>query len=211
VELKVYTIDGRGEPERLLFLIHGYGANEFHLASYGPLVDPGARFLVAAPRGPLALPPDGACWWDIDVQTFEFDFSLLPSSVAALDRAIDQLCSERRFDRSRAVIGGFSQGAALALALAFRRDAKTRPAAVICLSGFLLGAEQVDWDMAAGASVPVFVGHGTQDPFLGPNRAEEVRERLSEAGASVEFRTYPMAHDISLEELSDLRTWLSSR
>jgi len=211
VTLKVYTIDGRGEPERLLFLVHGYGANEFHLASYGPLIDPEARFLVAAPRGLLDVPPDGAAWWHIDSETFEFDYGALPESLAALDDAIDELCARRGLDRSRAVIGGFSQGAALGLALAFRRGARPRPAGVICLSGFLLDAEHVDWDVAAGASVPVFVGHGTGDPFLPVGRAEQLVETLRGAGLEVEFHTYPMAHDISLEELVDLRAWLATR
>jgi phospholipase/carboxylesterase len=211
VKLKVYTIDGRGEPDRLLFLIHGYGANEFHLASYGPLIDPEARFLVAAARGPLELPPDGAAWWHIDSETFEFDFTALPGSLAALDDTLDELCAERGFDRTRAVIGGFSQGAALALALAFRRGARPRPAGVICLSGFLLDADQVEWDVAGGSPVPVFVGHGTDDPFLPPARAEQLVASLQGAGLPVEFHTYPMAHDISLDELVDLRAWLAAR
>ena len=209
--IKVYTIDGRGEPDRLLFLVHGYGANEFHLAAYGPLVDPDARFLVAAPRGPLDLPPDGAAWWKIDTETFEFDFAALPSSLAALDEAIDRLCAERGFDRSRAVIGGFSQGAALCLALAFRRDASARPAGVICLSGFLHEPPEVDWDVAAGSAVPVFVGHGRNDPFLGLDRAQRVAETLQGAGVPVEYHDYPMGHDISLDELVDLRAWLAAR
>jgi phospholipase/carboxylesterase len=211
VELKVYTIDGRGEPERLLFLIHGYGANEFHLASYGPLVDPEARFLVAAPRGPLDLPPDGAAWWQIDAETFEFDFAALPTSLAALDRTIDRLCAEGGFDRSRGVIGGFSQGAALSLALAFRRGASTRPAGVVCLSGFLHEPSEVDWDVAGGSAVAVFVGHGRDDPFLGLDRARHVVDTLRSAGVEVDYHDYPVGHDISLDELADLRAWLAAR
>jgi phospholipase/carboxylesterase len=211
VPLKVYTIDGRGEPDRLLFLVHGYGANEFHLAAYGPLVDPGARFLVAAPRGPIDLPPDGAAWWRIDPETFEFDLAELPGSLATLDEAIDRLCAQRGFDRARSVIGGFSQGAALSLALAFRRGASTRPAGVLCLSGFLHEPSEIDWDVAAGAGVPVFVAHGRNDPFLGLERAERVVGSLRNAGVEVEYHDYPMGHDICLEELVDLRAWLAAR
>ncbi|MGF1599138.1 MAG: alpha/beta hydrolase [Acidimicrobiales bacterium] len=210
MQLKMYTIDGRGEPDRLLFLIHGFSANEFHLAAYGPLVDPDARFLVAAPRGPIHIPADGAAWWDIDLDTFAFDYSLLPGSLQALDRAIDDLCAERGMDRSRAVIGGFSQGAALSLALAFRRGAPS-VAGVVCLSGFRLDDDLVEWDVAANAGVPVFVGHGDADPFLGLDRRDDSVAALEAGGVHVSSHTYPIAHDISLEELGDLRNWLAER
>jgi phospholipase/carboxylesterase len=211
MELKVYTIDGRGEPSRLLLVIHGFSANEFHLAAYGPLIDPEARFLVAAPRGPLGVPPDGAAWWDIDSETFERDYSLFTPSLRALDRSIDRLCEQRGFRREQAVIGGFSQGAALALALAFRRGAAP-VAGVVCLSGFLVeDPPVVDWDLESNRSVPVFVGHGTEDPFIGIKDFRHTVEVLSEAGVSVESHTFPMAHDITLDELGLLRAWLAAR
>jgi phospholipase/carboxylesterase len=210
VELKLYTIDGRGEPSRLLFLLHGYSANEFHLAAYGPLIDPEARFLVAAPRGPLLVPADGAAWWDVDLETFEQDHALVPSVLRALDRTIDGVCRERGFSRDAAVIGGFSQGAALALALAFRRGAP-RHAGVVCLSGFLLDDRLVEWDLAANRDVPVFVGHGTDDPIIGSDRFDATVDALGSAGGAVHSRAYPMAHDIHLDELIDLRDWLADR
>ncbi len=210
MQLKVYTIDGRGQPSRLLFLIHGFSANEFHLAAYGPLVDPDARFLVAAPRGPIHIPTDGAAWWDIDLDTFAFDYSLLPGSLRALDRAIDNLCAARGMDRSQAIVGGFSQGAALALALAFRRGAAPL-AGVVCLSGLRLDDDLIDWDVAARAGTPVFVGHGDADPFLGLDRRDDIVAVLEAGGAQVSSRTYPMGHDITLDELTDLRSWLAER
>lgn len=210
MELKVYTIDGRGEPSRLLFLLHGYSANEFHLAAYGPLVDPEARFLVAAPRGPLLVPPEGAAWWDIDLQTFEQDHGLVPSVLRALDRTIDEVCRSRGFERASSVIGGFSQGAALALALAFRRGAP-RHAGVVCLSGFLLDEAVVGWDIAANRDVPVFVGHGAQDPIVTGERLRATTQALGAAGVAVRAHEYPVAHDIHLDEISDLRDWLADR
>lgn len=210
MELKLYTIDGRGEPSRLLLFLHGYSANEYHLAAYGPLVDPESRFLVASARGPLLVPPDGAAWWDIDLQTFEQDHSLVPPVLRALDRLVDDTCRQRGFERDAAVIGGFSQGAALALALAFRRGAP-RHAGVVCLSGFLLDGGIVDWDLAANRGVPVFVGHGTDDPIIAGERYEATVGTLEAAGVAVQASSYPMAHDIHLDEVLDLRDWLADR
>lgn len=210
MQLKVYTIDGRGTPTRLLLLIHGFSANEFHLASYGPLVDPAARFLVAAPRGPIHIPVDGAAWWDIDLATFEFDYSLLPASLAALDRTIDELCAARGMTRADAIIGGFSQGGALSLALAYRRGAAP-VGGVICLSGFVIGDGHIDWDVAAHAGTQAFVGHGTQDTFIGLDRLAETVALLAGGGVTVDSHQYPIGHDISLDELTQVAAWLAQR
>ncbi|MDH4148700.1 MAG: hypothetical protein OEY23_26400 [Acidimicrobiia bacterium] len=210
MQLKVYRIDGRGEPKRLLFLIHGFSANEFHLAAYGPLIDPEARFLVAAPRGPIHIPADGAAWWDIDLETFEFDYSLLPAALKALDRTIDEQCALQGMDRAQAVLGGFSQGAALSLALAYRRGAAP-VAGVICLSGFVIDAPLVDWDIAAHNDVRCFVGHGTDDPFIGADRLDVTLGALAAGGVHAEVHRYAMGHDICLDELVDLQRWLAKR
>ena len=58
--------------EEIRFLMHGYTAEQHHLASCVPLVDPGERFTAIAPRGPICMPDgDGAGWWSIDLDTFE--------------------------------------------------------------------------------------------------------------------------------------------
>ena len=36
-------------------------------------------------------------------------------------------------------------------------------------------------------------------------------ETLQGAGVPVEYHDYPMGHDISLDELVDLRAWLAAR
>ena len=65
MSLTQYRID-RGGVDRLLFLMHGYTAEQHHLASYVPLVDPDERFTAIAPRGPIDMPDgDGAGWWTI--------------------------------------------------------------------------------------------------------------------------------------------------
>ena len=75
MSLTTYRITRDGAP-RLLFLLHGYSAEQHHLASYVPLVDPDERFSAIAPRGPVPLPngdTDGASWWSIDTETTQRD------------------------------------------------------------------------------------------------------------------------------------------
>jgi phospholipase/carboxylesterase len=212
MELDVYTIDGRGEPERLLFLMHGYSANEYHLAALGPLMDPEARFLVAAPRAPLSIPPRGAAWWDVAGGESELVAAMRRAAVELADDTIDRVCEERGMQRNEAVIGGFSQGCALALAIGYRRSDRPRPAGVIALSGSVLADDAVDWDVAAAANVPVFIGSGTTDAIMSAERTQAIVDELAPAGVAITRRTYEgMAHDICLEELADIRDWLADR
>ena len=110
----------RDGADRLLFLMHGYSAEQHHLASYVPLVDPDERFTAIAPRGPVPLPDgdtDGASWWSIDFETFEFRTDEFEASLATLERFIADEAAAAGVPLERCVIGGFSQGGYLALSL----------------------------------------------------------------------------------------------
>ena len=57
------TRPAAGEPEGMLVLIHGRGADEHDLYPLADALDPGGRLVAALPRGPLRLPPGGAHWY----------------------------------------------------------------------------------------------------------------------------------------------------
>src|SRR3954470_2752253 len=95
----------RGEPEGLLVLLHGRGADERDLFPLLDVLDPERRFLGVTPRAPLSLPPGGAHWYafyrmgEPDPETFGVAF---PQLVEWLDGF--------GFAPERTIIGGFSQG-----------------------------------------------------------------------------------------------------
>ena len=62
--------------ERLLLLLHGYGADERDLGGLLGYLDPEGHFAAVMPRGPVAAPP-GFSWFDITSQ--EPDASPRPS------------------------------------------------------------------------------------------------------------------------------------
>ena len=49
--------------DRLLLLLHGYGADERDLGGLLGHLDPDGRFAAVLPRGPIAAPP-GFSWFD---------------------------------------------------------------------------------------------------------------------------------------------------
>jgi thioredoxin 1 len=192
---------------RLLLLAHGYGADERDLGGLLPYLDPEGRFATVLPRAPLAAAgTPGFAWFDIGqggVSADEFG-----AALDALDGLVDAQCADLGFDRGEAVLGGFSQGAGLALALGLRKGA-VAPAAVLAMSPFSLPFDhlEVDWD--AARHVPVLLQHGTEDPLIPVSRARELAEALVDHGVPTVYEEYPMAHQVALESVQRAHDWLS--
>src|SRR2546426_1102157 len=60
----------------------------------------------------------------------------------------------------------------------------------------------------ANRDVPIFMGHGSDDPIIPLVRAEQSRNLLKSLGYPVEWRGYGMPHSVCPEELTDIGTWL---
>lgn len=58
--------------------------------------------------------------------------------------------------------------------------------------------------------MPVFIGHGTQDPVVPVSFARETHELLLRSSASVTYREYRAGHQITDECIDDLRAWLAA-
>lgn len=205
MELVTDVVHGSGR-DRILLLVHGYGANEQDLAGLLPYLDPEGRFLTVLPRGPLAAGP-GFAWYDVTGSPEQ----IVPAyheALEALDALLDSTASEHGVAREEAIVGGFSQGAGLTLALALRPSG-TRPKGLLMMSGLLpdfLEAE-LDWD--AAADLPVLVQHGAQDPMIPVARARTLAESLQGHGMPVTYREYPMGHQVALESIEDAKAWLA--
>jgi phospholipase/carboxylesterase len=209
--LERYVIEERGGPDwtfgRLLVLLHGFGASEHDLAATGPLVDPDGGYLVVGLRAPLAVEGAGWSWFEAGPRG-----PVAPSLRAAVDgvqEAIVDLCTARGYDPDQTVLGGFSQGGAVALAAAFAPGAPVRPAGVLAWSTFLPEAEGFELDWSAAASIPVLVQHGTRDELVDVELGRGTAHALAAAGVPIVYREYPMAHQTSVESLTDARDWLA--
>ena len=210
-ELKLNTVGTTGAGERLLVLVHGYGANEHDLAPLVPHIDPEGRFFTVCPRGPFSVMGFGAGWYERN-DDGEIDPAMFVASVDALDATIDSVCAEHGFDRSQAVIIGFSQGGAMTLASALRAKGATRPAAMACLSGMLTELDGLDYiyeqPMADERLPEILIHHGTHDPVVTIDRGHKTRDTLAKHGVDHTYREYPMQHEISPASIHDLRDWL---
>ena len=196
-----------GDPEGALVLLHGRGTDENDLFPLLDELDPDRRLLGATARGPLSLPPGGSHWYVIrqvgspDPETFQATYALAGGWL-------DGLLAEHGIPPERAILGGFSQGAAMTHALGLCAG-RPRLAGLIALSGFIPQVEGFELGDATG--LPVAIGHGIYDPVISVEFGREARDRLIQAGADVTYRESPMPHTIDPAFLADLRGWVSAR
>jgi len=193
-----------GEPEGLLVLIHGRGADEHDLYPLLDRLDPERRLLGVTPRGPLSLPPGGAHWYVVQEIGYPEPATFLPT-YAALSEWLDGL----GFAPERTVIGGFSQGAVMTYALSLG-SGRPPPAASIALSGFMPTVPGFELDLEAPLP-PFAIGHGTFDPVISVEWSRRAKETLEGAGADVLYREYPLPHAVDPRFLDELAPWIASR
>ncbi|MEM7285845.1 MAG: hypothetical protein AAF480_05800 [Actinomycetota bacterium] len=208
MSLTTYRIE-RGGADRLLFLLHGYSAEQHHLASYVPLVDPDERFTAIAPRAPIDLPDgDGAAWWTSDPDTRERDAGQFKAALDMVEALIAHEAGQAGVPPDRCVVGGFSQGGFLSLALA-GRPGGPRYAGVWAICCGIPSIEGVQVDLSEGAGRPALFQWGTRDALIGPDQPKDAIATLIAGGWDVRDHAYDMAHSQTIEMMIDARDWLA--
>lgn len=148
-------------------------------------------------------------WYDlrnVDRQ-LQQDEEAIRASSAAVGALIQREC-ERGMPSQRIVLGGFSQGAAMSLFIGPRFPA--RLAGVIALSGYRLIASSLRAErQTCNADTPFFLAHGTADPVIAARDGELARDMLRAQGYTVEWRTYPIGHEMSAEEVAAVAEFLA--
>jgi phospholipase/carboxylesterase len=155
-----------GEPEGLLVLFHGRGADEHDLFPLLDVLDPERRLLGVTPRGPLSLPPGGAHWYAVQQIGYPDPSTFLPT-YAAVSAWLDELWQTTGLTAVQTVLGGFSQGAVMTYSLGLGRG-RPRPAALVALSGFMPTVPGFELDLEPPLP-PAAIGHGTFDNVISPS------------------------------------------
>ena len=195
-----------GEPEGLLVLFHGRGADERDLYPLLDVLDPARRLLGLTPRGPLHLPPGGAHWYAVREIGYP-DPSTFTETFAQASSWLDVVSEETGIASERTILGGFSQGAVMTYALGLGAG-RPRPAGLIALSGFVPTVPGFQLDLSAPFP-RLAIGHGALDPVISVDWGRRARELLEEAGAEPVYRESPtLGHSIDPGFLRQLPGWL---
>ncbi|MGH8139048.1 MAG: alpha/beta hydrolase [Steroidobacteraceae bacterium] len=213
--LEAVEIETGPEPAGSVLWLHGLGADGHDFAPIVPeLVRAGdhpLRFVFPhAPVQPVTINGGMAmrAWYDIFA--FDRDAPQDEAGIRASDAAVGALIrreNARGIPAERIVLGGFSQGGAIALFCGPRYPQKL--AGIMGLSSYMpLDSRFAAERTAVNQATPVFLAHGQQDPVVDVRRGAEARQLLESAGYAVEWHAYAMPHSVCAEEVAAIAAWL---
>lgn len=194
-------IPARVGPRRLVVFLHGYGGSAQDFAGL-------ARELAAdAPGDELVLldgpqPVSGGSgrqWWDVHDRSEGARSRSLTAAADALRAWLDGALRARGLSDEDAVLVGFSQGAALALAVGSRWSL----GGVVAYSG-----RPIDLP-ATPVATPFLLVVGGKDPWIPASDVEDFAAGLRSRGASVVLRIHPdLGHGLDRRSVTETQAFL---
>jgi len=224
--LKMITVVPKGRHTATVIFMHGLGDSGYGWKPVAEQISRRSEFqhikwiLPHAPTIPCTanggMPMPG--WFDI----FSFGFKGSedePGVLRSRDEVYKLIAQEinEGIPSNRIVVGGFSQGGAMALATGL--TAKHKLAGLTILSGWFPIRYKIKELLEPPATtVPIFWGHGEDDPLvplsIGKLSKEElekagVKEANESGGPGISFNTYPkLGHSADMGEIADWENWL---
>ncbi len=201
-------------PTASIIWLHGLGADGHDFEFIVPLLkleDLALRFIFPhAPLRPVTI--NGGitmrAWYDMRMTPvgIEQDAAHIAEARAILTGLIETERT-RGVASSRIVLAGFSQGGAIALHTGLRFAHAL--AGILALSAPVPQVENLVRELhPANTHRPIFMAHGLQDTVVPYGYAEAGCRILETHGVSVEWRSYPMGHQVIPAEIEDIGAWL---
>ncbi len=197
---RVHVPEGPG-PFPTLVMIHGFQGNEDVTWIFARNVSP--AWIIVTPRAPF--PAAGSFSWAKHDEHDYADSATLQDGLAALTHFVEWLPDYYPVDRSRLVLLGFSQGAAMSYAYGVSHPVL----GIAALCGFIPAPEELR--LSAFKNLPILILHGTKDLTIPVEVARKDRDRLVEAGAHVTYLESDVGHKVSTDGMRTLKQWLAER
>lgn len=212
--LPVVELNPATAPVAVVIWLHGLGADghdfepivpELRLPSELPV-----RFVF--PHAPeIAVTAFGGqrarAWFDFNPAAGAELPGLVKSAAQIRDLIQNEIDSG--MPAERILLAGFSQGGVMAFHTGLYYP--KRLAGILALSTFLAEAESLGGaGAAANRQIPILMCHGQHDAMLPMSLGKTSLATLKDAGYAVEWREYPMGHEVCREEIQDISRWLQA-
>ncbi|MGP9832439.1 alpha/beta hydrolase [Marinobacter sp. NSM] len=211
--LNTLQIDTGDNPQTTVIWLHGLGASghdfepvvpefRFSQAQSIRFIFPHAPELPVTINGGMVMP----AWYDIlamDVDR-KVDTEQLRASAGLVAELIRQE-RERGIASENIILGGFSQGGAVAYELALSYP--ERLGGLFALSTYFATADSIQLS-EANRKLPIFIGHGRFDPIVAEHLGLAAQKRLQDLGYEPAYYCYGMEHSLCLEEIRELDNFL---
>jgi len=215
-DMNIEIVHGAGDVQHAVIWLHGLGASSSDFPPVVPelglsselsirFIFPQAPHRAITINGGMSMPG----WYDIkgaDIAQRE-DATGMAESHEMLETLIQEQI-EQGIPSTNIIIAGFSQGGAVAYYTAIRTE--QRLAGVMALSTYLPFAANAKKEQnEANLQTPFLSMHGKQDPVVSYELGKQSTATLSELGYSVEWREYPMQHQVVIEQIRDIGEWIT--
>ena len=206
--------------QRLVFMFHGYGADQADLVGLKDELVPGTNpnavnWSWVFPQGIEKIDIGGGwtgrAWWPIALSQLPGDWSeISPPGIDVLRQNalsfIDNYRIMYQLSWSQIVIGGFSQGAMLATEL-YLHTPET-PAGLLSFSGTLIRKSIWSDRLSLRQGSSLFLSHGEQDPILPIRGSHALNNMFRQNGLKTDFCTFPGGHEIPMKAIDKAKQYL---
>ena len=173
-------------PTNRLVLLHGWGADAEDLLPVGQLLTEGFRdrFEIVSLSAPQLHPSGmGRQWYPL----YPHEWVQVPKAVLDLERRLTHLSFEK-IPLNKTLLLGFSQGGAMALELASKKNFE----GVFAISSY----PHPEWDPSKDTP-PVFLCHGKVDQVVPMEASQKSFDILSKKGIKSELYFFEGGHEIN--------------
>lgn len=184
-----------------LLLLHGTGGDENDLLHLGESLLPGAGLL--SPRGRVL--ENGAARFFRRIREGVFDEDDVRRRANELTQFVVAASENYKFDLSRLIAVGYSNGANIAAAIHLLHPG--------LFAGSILLRPMMPLAQAPGlplTSVPILMLAGRLDTICPPPRARALADALQGAGADVRLEWVGAGHSLTPQDMPAARQWLAT-
>lgn len=195
-------VPGRSGDAPTILALHGTGGDENDLLPLARMTSPDAAVLSL--RGNVL--ENGMPRFFRRLAEGVFDLEDLRRRTAELAQFIDAAAAKYKFDRSRVVALGYSNGANIAASLLLSQEN--------ALKGAILLRAMVPFEPAAPPSLratSVLISAGRQDPMIPQASTERLATLLRQGGADVTLSWYDAGHGLVPREMEQATRWFADR
>lgn len=194
---------GDSIASNLLVLLHGWGANAQDVAGIAPAIQL-ASYQMLFPDAPhrhqtsdgSMVTPNGRMWYTLpEIFDFNQPFIHQPDLQHSRQLLLDwliELPKQTGIPLEKTVLGGFSQGGAMALDIGMQLPL----AGMLILSGYCHGPL-----CAPSSPRAILLVHGRQDLVVPIAQAHRTKAELDKLSAYVDYHECNMGHEISWQVL----------
>ena len=212
------SISKHDKPEKLIFMLHGYGdnaANFLHLAN--PIDQDDWKVQYVAMNAPNYIPGNlmGYQWFDLypngiyisqaGPKEFEQIRNEISNAINKIVNTMEKYCDSLNLSLADCILMGFSQGGMMTFEVG--NFLNKQLAGLVILSGRIMKNDPIKNKILQ--QTPIFISHGEKDEVIPIKNFHKAKKYLSVNNCNFESHVLPLdGHNISPDTISLLQNFI---